>query len=326
MLRYHLVMLAGLATASAASAASWADAMFDSLTRDFGSVPHGSILVHPFRLTNNTGRPVTIHSVRVSCGCTTARALQTELAPGQSTAILVEMDTRRFQRDKNVTIYVQFSRPSFEEVRLWVQANSRDDVTVTPDTLALGQVKKGITPSAAVSISFAGSSDWRITGVRSESNYVQAQLEQLPSNPAEVTYRLTAKLRPDTPAGKWYTDIWLQTNNPATPRVRVPLTVEVQAALSLSPAAVVLGQIKVGEVTERKLIVRGSQPFQIIGIQGADAQWTIRDSTRGSKPLHVLTISLKARSPGELKRSLKILTDLKEDGEVEFQAQATVLR
>jgi hypothetical protein len=318
-------MLAGLVTAGSATA-SWADGMFESLTRDFGSVPRGAILVHAFRLTNNTGSHVTISSVRVSCGCTTAHALQTELAPGQTTAILAEMDTRRFQRDKNVTIYVQFSRPSFEEVRLWVQANSRDDVTVTPEALAFGQIKKGTGPSAAVSISFVGSGDWRITNVSSESNYVQTRLEQFQGTNLEVAYRLTAKLRPDTPAGKWYTDIWLQTTNPATPRVRVPVTVEIQSALSLSPSAVVLGQIRAGEVAERKIIVRGSRPFKVVGVQGADAQWTVRDSTPDSKPLHVLTISLRARAPGELNRTIKIITDLPEEGEVEFQAQATVLR
>jgi hypothetical protein len=36
------------------------------------------------------------------------------------------------------------------------------------------------------------------------------------------------------------------------PKVRVPLTVEIQSALSVSPASVILGQAKVGEQTERK--------------------------------------------------------------------------
>jgi len=35
-----------------------ADGMFDEVSRDFGSVPRGQILTHPFRLVNNTGQPV----------------------------------------------------------------------------------------------------------------------------------------------------------------------------------------------------------------------------------------------------------------------------
>jgi hypothetical protein len=324
MLRYSLVMLVGFWAAST-SFASWADGMFESLSRDFGSVPRGPLLVHPFRLTNNTGVPVTISNVRVSCGCVTAWPLQTELAPGQSTAIMVQMDTRRFQRDKNVTIYVQFSRPSFEEVRLWVQANSRDDVTVTPDSLAMGQIKKGTSPAARVTIAFMGSEQWRITGISSESNYVQTSLRQLPGNAMEVNYLLTARLRSDTPVGKWYTDIWLMTTNPSMPRVRVPLTVEVQSALSLSPSAVVLGQVRAGSVTERRIILRGAQPFRILRVQGVDGQWMVRDSTVRSKPVHVLTITLTAPRPGQVNRTIKIITDLRQDNEIEFQAEAQVI-
>jgi hypothetical protein len=299
--------------------------MFEGVSRDFGSVPRGAILVHPFRLTNNTGVPVTIGTPRVSCGCTTAWVLQNQLAPGQSTAIMVQMDTHRFQRDKNVTIYVPFTRPNFEEVRLWVQANSRDDVTVTPDTLSFGQIKKGTNPAARVTISFMGASGWQINGVSSDSNYVLTSLKQLPGNPMEVNYLLTARLRPDTPVGKWYTDIWLQTTNPATPRVRVPLTVEIQSALSLSPPSVSLGQVQAGTTTERKIILRGVKPFRIINVRGVNAQWSVRDSSVSSKTVHVLTVTLKARTAGDSASTIKIFTDLPEDGVIELQTRALIL-
>ena len=38
------------------------------------------------------------------------------------------MDTTRFLGVKSVTIYVQFDQPNYQEVRLWVRANGRDDV------------------------------------------------------------------------------------------------------------------------------------------------------------------------------------------------------
>src|SRR4051794_36715815 len=75
MVRYSLLCVVLLGVAGPARASSWADGMFDELSRDFGSVPRGQILTHPFRLVNNTGHPVHITGVRVSCGCTAARAL-----------------------------------------------------------------------------------------------------------------------------------------------------------------------------------------------------------------------------------------------------------
>jgi Protein of unknown function (DUF1573) len=325
MLRYSLALVLGLVCTGTATASTWADSLFDELSRDFGSVPRGPTLTHPFRIVNKTGAPVQIASVRVSCGCTSARALQTYLAPGQETAILVEMDTRRFAGAKNVTIYVQFSQPKFDEVRLWVQANSRDDVSVLPESLAFGKVKRGDAAPTSATVTFLGNLNWQITGVSCDSNYIQPSFEQLRRTSGEVAYKLSAAVRPDAPAGKWFTDVWVQTNNPGSPRIRVPLTVEIEAPLTVSPFTVGLGEVKAGKLAERKVLVRGVRPFRIISVEGTDSVLSVRDSTPESKTVHVLTVTLQPQRPGELQRTLRVLTDLTGEETVEFTAVAQVI-
>jgi hypothetical protein len=324
MFRFGFVVLVGLAATGPVAAAAWADGMFDELSKDFGSVPRGPVLTHPFRVTNNTGSPVHIASIRVSCGCTTVTAEQTMLAPGESTVLLAQMDTRRFSGIKNVTIYVQFDRPRGEEVRLWVQANGRDDITVTPDTLVFGRIKRATSPTATVSLTLLRG-QWQVLGVQSESNYVQTALTVQHRDMAEVAYQLTARLRSDAPVGKWYTDLWVKTNNPSMPRIRVPLTVEIESALSVSPGTVVLEQVKAGTEAERKVIVRGVKPFRITEIKGTSPEMSVQDSTADSKPVHVLTVTVKSARLGELNRKFRVLTDLPGEGDIEFSARATVV-
>jgi len=204
--------------------------MFQELSKDFGSVPRGPTVSYLFRLTNNTAHPVHIAGVRISCGCTTAAALATNLAPGQSTAIQAFMDTGRFRGTKAVTIYVSFDRPSWDEVSLWIQANSCEDLLITPEALALGRAQRGSVPSASVIVTFTGGGPWQITELQRGSNYIGTRLTVLRRDSAETNYQLTAFVRADTPVGKWYTEIWLKTNNPAMPRIRVPLTVEIEPA------------------------------------------------------------------------------------------------
>lgn len=324
MFRQSLAFVVGLCLTSPLVAASWADGMFEELSKDFGSVPRGPLLSHPFRFTNNTGMPVHIAGVRVSCGCVSAQALETNLAPGQSTAILAHMDTRRFNGVKSVTIYVQLDQPRYEEVRLWVQANSRDDVTVTPDSLTFGKIKRGSSPSTQVNITFLGSSQLQIVSALSESNYVQTSLRELRRDMAETTYQLMARLRSDAPVGKWYSDVWLTTNNPATPRIRVPLQVEIESTLTVSPATVTMGQVKVGTQTQRNVIIRGVKPFRITTVKGTDAVLSVRGTSEDSKPVHVLTVTFQPQQAGEVERTLRVITDMREEGEIEFQARATV--
>jgi len=324
MSRYSLVLLASLWAAGTAPAATWADALFEELSKDFGSVPRGPTLTHPFRVVNHTGAPVNISGLRVSCGCTSASVARPFLNPGEETFVMARMDTTRFTGVKSVTIYVQFDRPAFEEVRLWVQANAREDFAVTPDTLTLGQVKRGGTPVAAVLVTFYGNGAAQVVEVKSESNYVLARVDEVRRLESEVVYRLTGRLRGDVPVGKWYTDLWLKTNNPLMPQVRVPLTVEIESALSVSPEAVTLGQVKARGESERRVIVRGIKPFKITRVQGTDQQLLVRDSTSESKPVHVLTVKLRAGRPGQLTRTLRVLTDLPEDNKIDFQVSALV--
>jgi hypothetical protein len=326
MFRHCLAFVVGLGLVGPLQAASWADGMFEELSKDFGSVPRGPVLTHPFHLTNNTGVPVRIATIAVSCSCTTAIVRDRYLAPGQKTVITAEMRSNDFSGSRTVTIYVRFDQPNSEEVRLWVQANSRNDVTVTPDSFAFGQIKRGSSPKGTVTVTFMGYGQWQVLGQPTcDSNYVQPKCVEVGRTMNEVSYQLTAELRNDAPVGKWYTDIWLKTNNPGSPRVRVPLTVEIESALTISPALVDLGQLKVGGQIERKVIVRGVKPFRVTDVKGGDEQLKVRDTTTDSKPVHVLAVTLHPDKAGDIQRSLRVLTDLQDESEIEFHAKAHVV-
>jgi hypothetical protein len=326
MLRQCLAVLVGLGLASAAPAGTWAEGLFEESSHDFGPTPRGPVLVHHYRLTNNTQATVHVAGVRVSCGCTQATVMHGTLEPGQTTSVMATMDSRRFVGPKTVTIYVQFDQPRWEEVSLKISANGRDDLSFSPDSLAFGPVARGTAPVAKTTVTVLGGG-WQVTGVAAETSYVRTALQETRRTGSEVAYDLTAQLRPDTPVGVWFTDVWLTTNNPSSPRVRVPLTVEVRPALTLSPGPVLaLGQVKAGAPSERKVIVRGSQPFRITGIEGTDTVLAAQSSTTDPRPVHVLTVTVTPSDEGELSRSLRIHTDLPADGDTDLAVKANVVK
>ena len=325
MYRYHVLLVALLGVAGQAQAQSAANGLFDELTHDFGSVPRGQVVSHPFRIVNNTKHPVRIVSVRVSCTkCSSYQTLKTLLQPGEETAIIGKMDTNMFIGNKSITMWVLFDQPR-EEVRLWMQANSRDDVTFTPSNIAFGQVKRGAEPESKIIIAFPGGAQTKILEVKSESNYVTSSMKEIKRGNGETVYEITAKLRKDTPAGKWYTDLWLKTNNASMTSLRVPVTVEVEAPLSVNPSTVSLGQVKAGTESDRKVIIRGVRPFRITGITGTDKQVQVRTTNNESNAVHVLTVTLNPNEPGDLTRRIVVQTDMKAGGNIEFQAKAEVV-
>src|SRR4051812_20029042 len=90
-----VVVLFGAMT-NRATAASWADSLFAEKGHDFGPVPRGGKVRHPFVMTNRLTEPITIANVRASCGCTSGKANASLVQPGQSAVVEAEMDTRNF--------------------------------------------------------------------------------------------------------------------------------------------------------------------------------------------------------------------------------------
>jgi hypothetical protein len=82
-----------------------------------------------------------------------------------------------------------------------------------------------------------------------------------------------------------------------------------------------LGDVKVGTATERRFVVRGPSPFRITAIQGADNHLAVKAENE-SKAAHTLTITLQPSAPGEVSRTLRLVTDLPGRREVEVTVKA----
>jgi Protein of unknown function (DUF1573) len=302
------------------------EGLFEDPAKDFGSVPRGTLLTHAFPLTNTTRSSLRITGLRTSCSCVTAAAERSFLDPGEATVIAVTVDTRKYAGPRAFTVYVQFDPPSIGEVRLVVQATSREDVTVNPGQLSMGRVKKGSAPVATVTIEYHGTRAWQITGIENENGYLQPEVKELSRGPGHAVYQLKVQLREDTPVGAWYADVWLSTNDPATPRFRVPLVVEVEGPLTATPRDVVIGRVKPGSRTERKVVIRGSQAFRIASVDGGDDSVQIQAGSDEKRTVHVLTVAFQAGpQAGDITRRLRVVTDLPDEQAVEFSVQAQVV-
>jgi hypothetical protein len=306
--------------ASAQSPASF----FEQPNHDFGSVQRGPLLTHHYQLTNTSNQQVHISGARVSCGCVAAQAVKDTLNPGESTSIYATMDTRRFSGAKQVTIYVDFDRPVWQQVNLSISAYGRDDLAMDAEKLSFGSVARGAPSVAKMNVTLR-QPNWAVQSATSESAFVVPKVKELRRNQFEVVYEVSAELKPGLPTGNWTTNINLVTNSPVAPKVAMPATVEIRPALSVSPGEVTFSPTQVGQQSETKLVVKGGQPFRIKEIQGLDGTMTVSDSQDDSRPVHVITVKFDPTKEGMVSKKIRIVTDLPTEGvaEVAVKAQAT---
>jgi hypothetical protein len=313
--RFLALLVLALGT-TAAPAQGWAEKMFKGgLTHDFGSVPRGAQLVHRFTITNIYAVPMKITAIRSGCGCVKATAAATALEPRASTTLEVRMDARRFTGAKTVRVRVTVGPEFVSTAELQVSATSRADVVFNPGQVNLGAVTRGQTPSQTIDVEYAGALRWEVSEVVARDAPYTVALKEWYRRPGQVGYRLTVALKPNAPVGALSHDLFLKTNDPASPLVPLLVEANVQTALTVSPASLSLGTVKAGTPLVRRVVVRGTRPFHVVGVDGTGAGTGIDlGAPLSTTDALVQTVTFKCAfdAPGDFKRELKIRTNLPE--------------
>lgn len=320
MLRYFLSLLLVTGLTLPLPAAEGLLALFDKQVHDFGDVPIGPVLHHSFTIKNTTNQTLQIGGLRVSCGCVTPSTRTYTIPPGGTGTINAAMDTRRFVGAKQVTIFVLFTQPRVEEVSLVVRAFGRTDISMNPDKLEFGKIKRGAGNTVTTTLTFAGST--QVTEATCESGYVQLAISAPKQTGFGLSYEITASLRSDIPVGNWYTDVWVKTNTGS--RLRIPLTVEVEPALTIAPGSIAFDDAKVGQVVKKSIVVKGAQPFKIVEFKGGDGLIQATAASQEARSTHLITVTFTPEKAGEFSDSLEIITDLKSEGKVAVPIKARV--
>lgn len=314
------VLVGSVATPS--FAARWADALFAEQAHDFGPVPRGAKVRHPFVMINKLQEPVTILNVRASCGCTTGTASASLVKPGQSAVVEAEMDTRNFVDRKETALFVSLVTVSGREaeVRLGVASTILSDIVLNPGTIDFGAVTKGQTSSQILTLDRIGAPNWKCVRMISASRVINATLAETLRNDATVSYTLTVSLKPDAPAGLLRDEIRILTNDMETPSIPVTVTAQIRGELTVSPSPLALGNVTSAGGVQGRVYVKASRPFILKGIEGNGDGFKLIEADGSRKALHVLTVVYRPEegsTRGDLHRVFKVLTDLPGESPVE---------
>jgi len=302
--------------------------LFTEHVKDFGISPKGPVLIHYFRFTNNTNQTLSLGQPRVSCGCTSAAVSKNQVAPGETAAVIAYMDTRQIPTPnvtKSVIVYVPFLAPTQEEVSLRVQTVCRDDLMMSPDTLAFGTIRKGQGGKVSTKVTFFSDPEWKINESACAGGFIGVEHKLESRAGGMVTYEITATLDKECPAGNWTSDVFLKTSNAAVATLRIPVTVNVTSPVAASPEAVQFGDLALGNATEKRVTLQSGTPFKILSVKGTDEQLDVKVESKEAKPVHILTLSANPKLLGGFARNVEIVTDNKEQPRVVIPVVAKVV-
>lgn len=317
---FRAAFVLGLLAASPSQAGF--ETLFDATSHDFGAVPHGSVQIHRFTLKNTTDSTIHISSFRSSCKCATPLVPEPTAAPGESIYVEVQYNTQTFTGARSMVITVTFDKPRFETVQLRVSGVSRQDVVFNPSQISLGVLSKGQPATGQLKVEYAGPIQWQITGVASDDGLAVA-FEETYREPRRVGYVVKATLPEDLAAGPLFKNIQLKTNDPGMPLLTIPVTGTIESILTAAPDRLQLGQMTMGDVLKKRIILKGKSPFTLEKVTG-DVDGVLVRSTEGERTSHIVEIEFSPTKTGKIEQEILFTTTLDKDQPLPVHLSAQV--
>ncbi|MEZ6087609.1 MAG: DUF1573 domain-containing protein [Pirellulaceae bacterium] len=299
--------------ATSTQAVEWADKMFPVKKHNFGTVAVATKTEFRFPFKNLYKEDIHVATVRASCGCTTPIIENNTLKTGETGYILARFNTGSFYGQKGATLTVVIDKPYYAEVQLRVDGYIRRDIVFNPGQIEFGSVVQGEPVQKTVDVSYAGRSDWQIVEIESGSPHVAAAFEETARQPGRVGYKLNVVFDGAAEPGLTRTNIVVITNDRAMPRVPLEVAFDVRPAVIVSPQVVAVGNLKPGQVSEQRLVIRSDKPFRLTDVRAEGFNIEYKKNEEPQK-MHVLPLKITAGDKaGSMNQRLIIHTDLPGD-------------
>lgn len=285
------------------------------ITHNFGEVPHGTLCVQKFTITNVYDVPMQITEVRKSCSCLDHVPMTRTLQPNDTAEFTVTMDTGKFVGFNAQTFYVTFGPKYVSTAVIRVQATSRSDVSLSPGAVNFGSIAQGTRPSQSVTVKYSGRSrDWKLTEVMPLQGPLDVKVTEVSrGGPLRggVEYQVDVTLKANAPVGSIAEQVSIKTTDTAHPVVQIAVSGSIAAPLELAPKALRLDTVPVGQSTGQRVLIRAARPFKVLGVDGAGDGITVELPAAGAaQAVQFITIKFDPKQAGAVTRQLRIRTDL----------------
>lgn len=307
-----------------ASAQTWAEKMFKDRSHDFRIVGRGTKSEFHFEFSNLYEEDVHVSAVRTSCGCTTPTVTQDTVKTHEKSAVVATFNTSTFIGQKSATLTVVFDRPTYAEVQLKVSGFIRTDITFDPPEVSFGEMGSGESGKREVVITHTGNSNWEIVDVRSHCSNLKARLSPVQRTPGMVQYRMIVNMDDKMPEGDIRERLTLISNDRSFPTTEMAISGAIQPTVSVFPASVSLGTTTPDGKVEKKLVVRGKEPFKVADVLCADKRFEFEVPV-GSKKVHLVKMRFTGDgSDASISQEIRIVTDLEGDKSASCVVTGTV--
>jgi hypothetical protein len=170
LLRCFVVLAFAASAASALTAAPKIE--FENENLNFGKVAAGKPIMATFTFRNIGDAELDILEVKPGCGCTSAKAVETKLAPGASSTIEAVFNSTGYSGPIHKSITVTTNDPDRKLLYISIAADITSLATFRPERLNFGSIKVNTTRTHTMQVIPIDPKTFEITKVEAIGSHV----------------------------------------------------------------------------------------------------------------------------------------------------------
>jgi hypothetical protein len=211
-----------------------------------------------------------------------------DVPPGGAGEIKVTFESKGYQGEVRKVVTVESNDPENPTVRLTLKGTIVSDVTVTPQAINLGTIRKGqpVQPSL-LTIRLKEGKGLKVEEVSTDSPAVR--LKKQKETAGELVYEVG--LTEKAAIGRVYGQISVVTNNKKAPKILVPFHGIIQGNVKITPQLVSFGMVQPGQKATQTIYVA----------KDADVPFTVRHVTTSSPQVSAEVIEVEQGGKYEIR-------------------------
>jgi len=152
---------------------------------DLGSVYRGAVVQKHLTLKNTGNQPLSVGRVDVSCGCTGTVLSHSDLAPGDTSSLLITFNSKNFTGPVHKTVTVNSNSPEAPQTRIDFTATVIEEVSITPAQFFFKDAETGRKATATLTVKNGSDKPLALTGYRTQLAGFALKLPSAPIKPGE---------------------------------------------------------------------------------------------------------------------------------------------
>jgi hypothetical protein len=274
---------------------------------DKGEVKSGLHLEHRFTVSNRGSEPVKITDVKPSCGCLAPKLDKQNVQPGESTALVLEVNTLTQPAGLHswrITLRYK-SGTEEKELPLYIRARIVAEISVEPPSLA---IYTDTAISHEITVIDRRTEPLCVRAVPTSSPHIRTHLGEVRRDDAGHWRRtIQVEVLEDCPEGTHTETLRICTSDPLYSELKVPFTIFKRARrqVSAAPASVVLSESG-GQPLPARIVLLSAADDRDVHIERVESDHPAIQCRWAQGPGHQATLKIRVdreQIPGDRLRA-----------------------